>query len=241
MGTAGRRVLIAVVVVLVLVVAVDRIAAHVLASQIATRAQRAEGLPTKPDVSIDGFPFLTQVISGRYHDVKVTVHGFQHDGPRVETVRADLKGVHVPLSDGVRGKVSRVPVDSVEASMHATFADINAYLAARDNPARASGDGSMLRISGPVTIFGTSYPLAGSATIGVAGDTVTLTPSAVSQAVGASLPAGLRQAAIGLLTVKLPVQGLPFNLHLRSAKVSGDGLTFTAGGTSVVLTNTTLG
>lgn len=238
MGRAGRRVLIAIVVVLVLLVAVDRISAHVLAGQIATRAQRAEALPSRPDVSIDGFPFLTQVVNGRYHDVKVTVRGFQQNGPRVETVRADLKGVHVPLSDGLRGTVRQVPVDRVTASVHVTFADINAYLAAQNQAAKVTGDGSLVRISGPVSILGSTYTLAGNAALGVTGDTVTLTPAAVSQAVGALLPSGLRQAAIGLLTVKLPVTGLPFNLHLTSAKVVGDGLTFAAGGTSVVLTNT---
>ncbi|MGF7233590.1 MAG: LmeA family phospholipid-binding protein [Frankia sp.] len=238
MGRAGRRVLIAIVVVLVLLVAADRISVHVLAGQIATRAQRAEALPTRPDVSIDGFPFLTQVVSGKYHDVKVTVRGFQQNGPRVESIKADLKGVHVPLSDGLRGTVLQVPVDRVTASVHVTFTDINAYLATQNQVAKVSGAGSLVRITGPVTILGTSYSLAGNAALGLIGDTVTLTPTAVSQAVGALLPPGLREAAIGRLTVKLPVTGLPFNLHLTSARVDGDGLTVTAGGTSVVLTNT---
>lgn len=238
MGTTGRRVLISLVVVLALLVVLDRVGAHVLAGQIATRAQRTEGLSEKPDVSIDGFPFLTQVISGRYHDVKVHVRGFQRDGPRVEAVDADLKGVHVPLGDGIRGQVHQVPVDRVSSRVHITFDDLNTYLASQNNAARVTGDGGTLRISGPVTFLGTSYPVAGNANIGVSGDSVTLTPAAVSQAVGALLPPSLRQAAIDRLTLRFPVQGLPFNLHLQSARVDGDGMTFTAGGTSVILTNT---
>jgi hypothetical protein len=42
-----------------------------------------------------------------------------------------------------------------------------------------------------------------------------------------------------LLTAKIPVNGLPFNMTLRSATVSPDRLTFAAAGENVVLDTTT--
>jgi LmeA-like phospholipid-binding len=240
MSTGWRRLIIFLVVLAVVLVAVDRIGARVVAGQIATRAQRTERLAQRPAVSIDGFPFLTQVVAGRYHDVKVTVRGFQpSNGPRVDEVKADLQGVHVALGDAIRGSVRQVPVDRVAARTHLTFADLNAYLATQNTPARLSRNGTKLLVGGTVTLAGISRSATADVALGVAGDVVTVTPTAVA-GVGALLPAAVRQTLVGLLTVRIPVEGLPFNIHLQSAEVDGDGLTFTAGGEGVVLTNSQL-
>src|SRR5262249_32640335 len=136
-----------------------------------------------------------------------------------------------------RGEVRRVPVDRVSSRVHLSFTDINVYLATQGTRARVGSQGSQLRISGPVTLAGVTYQLAGNANIGVSGDSVTLTPTGLAAGGGRLRPPGLRPPASRALPRRFPARGLPFNLHLQSAKVDGDGLTFTAGGTGVILTN----
>jgi LmeA-like phospholipid-binding len=235
--TVGRPVritVITVLVLLVLLVIADRVLVRVATSQLSERAQRAENLPSRPSIDIRGFPFLTQVVAGRYPDVRFDVRGYTQAGPRVDDVSGSLTGVRLPLRDVIRGRVGSVPVDRVRAQVFLTFADLNAYLASQRSPVTVSADGSALHISGNVTFLGRSYPLTGSADLGVAPSAVTFTPRSFGTA-GIPLTSGLGEFAARLFTVTVPVDGLPFNLHLRSATVSPKGVTVVADGTNVVL------
>ena len=75
-----RKLLIALVVLVVLFVAVDRIGVVLAEDQIASRIATAYNLPTDPGVSITGFPFLTQVVSGNYQQIGVTADEIQTNG-----------------------------------------------------------------------------------------------------------------------------------------------------------------
>ena len=57
----------------------DRYLAHVAEGKIATVVQADAHLPARPAVNVHGFPFVTQLIGGKYHDVEVTA------GRRVST------------------------------------------------------------------------------------------------------------------------------------------------------------
>jgi len=67
----GRKALIWVISVLVLLVALDFGAKAFAESQAATQIQK-QGFPKKPSVSIAGFPFLTQVISRKFHQITIS-------------------------------------------------------------------------------------------------------------------------------------------------------------------------
>src|SRR6266480_3369678 len=92
------------VLLLVALVIADRVA--VSAADAAVEKRLAEQAPfgasNKPDVSIRGFPFLTQALSGKYDDIEVS-----GDSLRLEQVSgvdfdAHMHGVHVPLSKALR-------------------------------------------------------------------------------------------------------------------------------------------
>jgi len=239
----GLRITAVVVVVLLgLLVAVDRISAHVVAGQIAIQAQRSDRLTSRPGVSLGGFPFLTQVIAGNYRDVRVDVRGQVSQGVRVDRVHADLAGARVPLGDVVRGEVRRVPVDHLNAQVELTFADINAYLRSQGSAITVGARGDAIRVAGSVSVLGTTYPVAGTADVGVAPAAVTFTPRELAASVGAALPPALRQTVSELLTVRVPIAGLPFNMRLISATVAADRIVFAASGQNVVLDpNATIG
>jgi hypothetical protein len=112
-----RRLLVVLLVVVGLLVALDRVAVLAAERVVATRIQTDQSLPERPDVSIGGFPFLTQAIAGRYGSVTLTVHDLHRTVVPVHTLTVHLTGVHVPLSSVIRGHVSSVPVDRASASV----------------------------------------------------------------------------------------------------------------------------
>jgi hypothetical protein len=234
------------VVLLVLGFVADRVTVRVVSDQIATQTQRSQNLPTKPSVSIGGALFLPQVVRGDYQDVNIDVRGSTEDGLRVDRVRAHLDGVHVPLSSIIGGNVKKIPVDSLDADVELTYPNINAYLATQEQPnALVTGihigpAGSAVKITSTLNFGGQSYPFDGTADIGVKPAAFTYTPRELSQGIAALLPPALRDQVIKLLTITVPVEGLPFNLKLTAATVLPDRMRFSAAGKNVILDTTTI-
>jgi hypothetical protein len=116
--------LIALVVLLGLLVAADRIAVVVAQDQLASRIQTSQHLSQKPDVSIDGFPFLTQVASRDFPHVTVDIHGLTAtNGLVISNMRADMHGVHV------NSGFSSATVDTLDATAQISYTDIAKALA----------------------------------------------------------------------------------------------------------------
>jgi hypothetical protein len=104
----GRRVLILIIVVLAvlgLLLGLDRAAAAYAAGRIATKLQ-ADGFPVRPSVTVEGFPFLTQVLAHHLDGVKVTAPEFP-----VGAVAAsiDVQASDITLDSGYQsGTIARV-------------------------------------------------------------------------------------------------------------------------------------
>ena len=82
-----------VVILVVVLIAADRISLLIAESQIADRVQKSQELSAHPHVSIKGFPFLTQVLGGRYHEVDVSVRGITRNSLTVDKLtRAGARG-----------------------------------------------------------------------------------------------------------------------------------------------------
>ena len=81
----------------VLALVVDRVADYVAEQAAAGELQRSQGLESKPDVSITGFPFLNQFASGHYEQVIVTADdvrvGAADASLTLAKVRLDFRGV----------------------------------------------------------------------------------------------------------------------------------------------------
>jgi hypothetical protein len=248
---AVRITVASVVLLLIALFVVDRLSVRYVAGQIAAQAQRSQQLPTKPSVSIGGALFLPQVVGGDYKDIDIDVHGSTANGLRVDRLHAHADGVHLPLSNIVNRDTRQIPVDSLSADVELTFTDLNSYLAeqasltttqgARATAPKVSSDNGAIKVDSTVNILGTNYPVEVVATMGVEPDAVTFTPRDFSQGVAALLPPQWREAVLQLLTLKVPVEGLPFNLKLTSANALADRLVFSAAGHDVILDTTRLG
>lgn len=218
-----KKLLIAFLALLViLVIAADRVGEHVAAHVLAGKLESDEHLTSRPSVSIGGIPFLTQAIGGEYHDVTVTTHDFvTSDRVQIDTLSVHLHDVHIPLSKVISGSVSKVPVDRVDGSVFVSFDEITSYLTGRGISATLSRASSG-SIDVAVRLTPHASLLRGIATLGVTGSTVTLSVSASH---------GLPAAAV----LRIPLRGLPFRFDVTSVQVGLDGVSGTGTADHVVL------
>src|SRR4030081_3460604 len=83
--------LLAVIALIAVTVIADRLAAAYAADRVATEIQK-QGFNVKPNVKINGFPFLTQAISRDFRDVKLSAHGVQEGPLRLSSIDARARG-----------------------------------------------------------------------------------------------------------------------------------------------------
>ncbi|RMI40867.1 LmeA family phospholipid-binding protein [Streptomyces triticirhizae] len=99
---ALRISLIVVVVLAVLAVVADRVALYVTQGEVASRVQDRLGLEREPDVSINGFPFLTQVLGSELDDVHLGINSYAAtvDGQELSIHDLDIELDNVTLTGG---------------------------------------------------------------------------------------------------------------------------------------------
>jgi hypothetical protein len=230
----ARTVLIVLVVLGGLFVAADRILVSVAENKAAQQAKVTEGLSSKPDVSIKGFPFLTQVVSGKLDDVKIKAKGLAADGGtgqevRFESLNADLHGVK--LSNGF----SRAVADSADGQVFVTYEDLQNAIGVpglRVSYGGPAKDGTALvKLAGP--IMGAQLSVLSKVTVH-GGDTISLTAQDLPTAFTAL---GLEHRVRQQIDVVVHISHLPSGLSLTGVGSAPEGITVTAAGKDVVLAN----
>jgi hypothetical protein len=204
------------VVVLLLLVAVaavlDRVAVAAAERTVADRIRQDQGLGGRPDVTIHGFPFLTQLVSGDYDDVDLTVRNLGGTGViRVERLTAHLTGTHVAFGDVVRRDVDRVPIDRAVADVVVGIGDVNSFLS-RDDVRITAAEGRKVHVA--ATVAGVEIDADVPVTVD-SGDLLL------------SLPGGTQ--------IRLPLPDLPFGVRLESVAVSDGQIVVTGSARDLVL------
>ena len=161
-----RKLLIVVIVLAGLLVVADRVAVVVADRQIASRVQSAYNLSSKPSVSVQGFPFLTQVASGDYHQIDVSIGSLSSDGVQVNGLTAELSGVRAPLSALLGHGSSSITAAQVTGSGTVPFSSVRSRL---PHGVQLSQDGEALRLAGTVSYLGVTVPVSADATLAVDG------------------------------------------------------------------------
>ncbi|CRK60407.1 hypothetical protein [Alloactinosynnema sp. L-07] len=130
---AVRRLVITLVVLLGLLVAADFGAAAFFEHEVSKRAQQQFDLRDHPSVTVGGFSFLAQAVSGEYDMVTVDAKGVPVNVLRDVEVHAELKGVRAPLSDLVSGSITGVPVREVVGQVKVKAADVTRAMSVNEN------------------------------------------------------------------------------------------------------------
>jgi len=93
-GHALRNTIIVLVALLVVLVALDRAAVFFVQGKIASEIQD-QGFPSKPDVTVHGFPFLTQVISRHFQDVQISSKPVREGPVVIQSINANMSDVRM--------------------------------------------------------------------------------------------------------------------------------------------------
>ena len=206
----GRKLVTWIIVVLVLLVALD-FGAKALAENEAAAQIQKQGFPTKPKVSIAGFPFLTQVITRHFNQITITA-GRIPAGPITVTslnVVADNVHLNSNFQSGTAGPLHGTVLISLGA--------IGDALSAAGPIATFLGGGSKgaLNISsvGTNLVKGSLNLAGGLVSWSATWKVVAAGPNEIDLHLVSSngLPGGLQGSATD---IKLPLSSLPAGLHL---------------------------
>jgi hypothetical protein len=119
-----RRLVIALLVLVGLFVAVDYGAAALAESAVSRQMREQIGLVDDPAVRINGFPFLTQALSGRYSSVDVDASRIQVGELQELSVHAQLREVEAPLPMLLSSGTKSLTVQEVEGTVRVPASDL---------------------------------------------------------------------------------------------------------------------
>jgi hypothetical protein len=210
-----RKLLIVVPLLILVLVAIDRVGVWIAEREIGTRVQSAYDLPARPGVSVRGFPFLTQVASGNYQEIDVSIKAATADGVRVRDIHARFTGVHAPLSLLFGQNSGTVTASQAAGTALIPYGQIERRL---PSGIRLAAAGGRLRVAGR-TAYGT---VAGTARLGVTRSGISVSPEHLT--VG-GVSAG---ALAARFTFVVPVGTLPLHLSVTGVRAAGAGLVVAA-------------
>jgi hypothetical protein len=241
----GRRLLATLIVLLIIIILVvlDRFGAsyaeRVIGDRVAEQVANQKATSDKPDVTVEGVPFLTQVLSGNYQEIKIELRNFS--GPA-----GDGKTIKMPLLD-IRAKDVRAPLDTLrnrQGSIVATTVT-GAGTIDYDQVAQLIGQkGLTLKESGgklvgaaPVQALGQTFNVTGAATLTVKDGAVQVRFSNVTAAGLPDVPLvhNIVDSYVKQLAVDLKVPELPLKLKLQKVQPTAAGLVVTTGANNVPL------
>jgi hypothetical protein len=86
--------LFTIIVILILLVIGDRVALAITENDMASQFQ-ANGLPVKPSVTIEGFPFLTQLAAKDFKKVDISASNVPAGPVTIDSIHATIDGLHI--------------------------------------------------------------------------------------------------------------------------------------------------
>ncbi|MER6117119.1 DUF2993 domain-containing protein [Streptomyces sp. A0642] len=225
---ALRILLIVVVVLAGVFVAVDRAAVYFAESQAADRVVVSGARIGSTDVSIKGFPFLTQVAGSELDEVDVKITGIEATAGgrtlRISSMDAEL--YRVRLTDGFSGATA------ARASGTAVISYADLTEAASDGVAVEYGGNGKVKVTGTVGILGRTLSRSVLSTVTlVDGHTVRVHADKVP---GEGIP-GLEGLVREKTDFEREVGKLPNGLKLERIQPTAAGLEISVTGTDVRL------
>ncbi len=220
-----RKLLVVLVVLSALLVVGDRIAAGVAADQ-AERRLVDEGL-RNPTVGVNGFPFLTQLLSRNFDEVTLRAESLQRGRGRADALSATFRGVRAAGN-------AEVKVRSAVASGTIPFATIKA---ATGIPSLqlSKGVGDEIRVRREVRVLAKNYTVAGRGRIEAQGTRLRIVITNVVVEGSGPVDDAVTRTLGDRLAVSYRIPDLPRGVRVDRVTAVSGGLRVNASGRDVVL------
>jgi hypothetical protein len=253
-----RRLVIAVLVLAGLLVAVDFGAAALAESAVSRQMREQIGLADDPSVRINGFPFLTQALSGEYSSVDVSADRISVGRLDDLSVYAHLSDVTAPLPmllgsgpktlriEKVEGTV-RIPAESLESRLPAIedlrIENVNDYVL--EQAVSDGADESLTKIDpdnaarfvGTTTLLGEEVEVAVIAVLELVDGEAKIVPRDIRLGGDDAprLPDAAQRTLRQLFTMRLDPGSLPLEVTPTSLEARGGALEISGEARDLVL------
>ncbi len=246
----GRILAILGLVVIVLLVALDRIGVLVAEDTVAKQARNqlaSQNVTTSgnPSVTIDGFPFLTQVLAGHYDKINIVVPQPTSKGIKLDSLNVTATGVNAPTGTVISGN-GKINADHVVGTAQIDWAafeemiDLSGVKQYGIDPStlRITGtDGGSISLAAPVTLLGQSFSAIASGSVALSQDILHVKITKIAASGGTLEPAvaAALQTLVAQLTFDVRVPELPYHLVLQKITTTSGGVEITAAADNVTL------
>lgn len=210
----------AIIVLLILATIGDRVANAIAENEIATQFVK-NGFPVKPSVTIEGFPFLTQLIAHDIHRIDISASNVPAGPVTITSIKATANGVH--LNSSFNGGT----VDHITGTLFVSFSSL------ADAGGGGTGTGITMSADGPGKV---------KVTAGIAGSPIDTEVAKVSQTGPSQISVQVLPSASplsGLLTsfgsYTFTVPALPAGMRITGVAVTSQGITVSAAGNHTTL------
>ncbi|GHH87923.1 hypothetical protein GCM10018793_65600 [Streptomyces sulfonofaciens] len=245
---ALRILLILVVVLGGLFVAADRVAVGFAEGKAADELRSNENLSEKPEVSIEGFPFLTQVVGGQLDDVEIKIKEYEASAGgatgggagtlRIQDLDARMQGVR--FSNGYTSATA----DSATGTAHVSYAEL--LRAAQVEPVEVApgatakvirlsdGGNGKMKVTVEATVLGRKLPdpITVTSSMRVEGDVVKVHADNLPSFGGVPTP----ESTVRQITdFQQSITGLPAGIKIDKVEPAPDGVHITVAGSHVSL------
>jgi hypothetical protein len=217
----GKIAAIIVIVLVVLGMVADRGGQLAAERVVAGKMKSTLASPDRPEVDLGGFPFLTELLEGKFRHVVIDLTNA--DGGKVQLAR-----VHADLH-GVRHHGDGITVDSISGDGLITYAAVTE--AAKPMRVEFGGSG-LVRITAEVTVLGRELTASASGRPRIDGETLVITPEKVNTSETGD--AGL--AARAVPDIRVALRDIPPNLII-TLDPRADGIHFSFRGNDVTLSS----
>lgn len=241
---ALRILLIVVVILGGLFVIADRVAVNFAEGEVADRLKTTESLAATPDVSIKGFPFLTQVAGGELDDVEVGIQDYEADTGtggqkiRIDDLNATMKGV------AFSGDYSSATAATATGTASITYDEL--LKTAKSEPTQVApgvtanvvglsdGGNGKIKVEVEATVLGNKLPepVQVLSTVTAQGDTVKVHADNLPSFAGVDLAEGRVRA---ITDFEQKIDGLPGGIQLDKVQAAKSGVEITVKGSNVEL------
>jgi len=204
----GRRALIIFLVTLAVLVGLfviaDRVAVRFADNEFATQIQK-QGFSSKPQVSIEGFPFLTQVAAKQFNDVQITANNERVGPVTVDNIHATLGNIKLTSgwTSGTVGSINGTGLITFGSLSKASPVSIGKITRVSNNEAKLT-----------VTLGGLVSTSA-VARVTRVGDRIDVNVISAG---------GIPASQLGLGNFSIPLPNLPMGMTLQSVSVTNQGL-----------------
>ncbi len=245
-----RRLVIALLVLIGLLVVADFGAAALAESAVSRQMRSQLQLADDPSVRINGFPFLTQAVAGEYGSVEVDAQHLSLGELREVGIRAQLRNVTAPLSMLLGPGPKTLQVQSVESTVRIPSDDVQRLVpgvvklrietidetglqqAIDDGGDVSLGDidpDQAARVVGSSALLGQQSEVAVIASLELVDGKIRIVPRDIS--VGGAgaprLPSAALQALQSRFTLEIDPGPLPLDVTPTKVRVANDALEIT--------------